>query len=632
MRELIAAVLCSLAIATAAVATDRGVVDVTSPHPRFVMVLSVGGEAKPDLASYGATEEYRWLNRVFIRVSVEKARELSAHPGVHYVQQILGPGETSDFAPAPRRPEAEAIAANAVTSPNWDSGNYKYDGSGNVVNIGTDYYVYDPLNRLTKASLTGTGGAYDTYTYDSFANLVHRGTTLSGGPSSQSIPVNGWDNRINGAAYDQAGNLQSGGELPYGFEYDPFRMVIHRYGNGGQQHYYVYDSNDERIGSLNNGAGVWNWTTRDLDGQVIRVYESPGWTSASWIWIEDFARRGRIALGSERMAADGGRRHFHHDHLGTTRMVTNHAGQALSRHDYTPYGLETTSIRQEHDRGYDRVNTMTFTGHERDYDGGTFAQNTDYSDYMHARYYRPGLGRFLTVDPSEQSIIRNRPQTWNRYAYVLNNPLNYIDPYGELWFRTGKGWEWFDADKLLIKFVDKNGKVVSTKMVQGIEQLVVFNGTSLTYHMKDGKSASFPAVSGRVAGWGLTDPSKQAVRNEGPIPAGTYSFEPKDIQFYGNISLSEKLQSSVLSPVMSILGGKAGEWPGGTYAWGAYRVFLKPDPTTEVYGRSGFSIHGGRNPGSAGCIDLCGNINGFMGLIDRGAATIPVSVEYPKNQ
>lgn len=49
-------------------------------------------------------------------------------------------------------------------------------------------------------------------------------------------------------------------------------------------------------------------------------------------------------------------------------------------------------------------------------------------DYMHARYYSPHLGRFLSVDP----VIRNtrNPQTWNRYAYVRGNPLKYVDPTG----------------------------------------------------------------------------------------------------------------------------------------------------------------------------------------------------------
>ncbi|MDW8215269.1 MAG: RHS repeat-associated core domain-containing protein, partial [Roseiflexaceae bacterium] len=50
--------------------------------------------------------------------------------------------------------------------------------------------------------------------------------------------------------------------------------------------------------------------------------------------------------------------------------------------------------------------------------------------YYHARYYDPALGRFISPD----SIVPNphHPQALNRYAYVLNNPLTYVDPDGRI--------------------------------------------------------------------------------------------------------------------------------------------------------------------------------------------------------
>jgi hypothetical protein len=47
---------------------------------------------------------------------------------------------------------------------------------------------------------------------------------------------------------------------------------------------------------------------------------------------------------------------------------------------------------------------------------------------MHARYYNPSLQRFLTIDPIG-GTPRN-PQSWNRYAYVSNNPINFKDALG----------------------------------------------------------------------------------------------------------------------------------------------------------------------------------------------------------
>jgi uncharacterized protein RhaS with RHS repeats len=49
---------------------------------------------------------------------------------------------------------------------------------------------------------------------------------------------------------------------------------------------------------------------------------------------------------------------------------------------------------------------------------------------MHARYYNPHLGRFLSVDPVGGEVAST--QSWNRYAYVRNNPLLKTDPLGRV--------------------------------------------------------------------------------------------------------------------------------------------------------------------------------------------------------
>ncbi len=107
---------------------------------------------------------------------------------------------------------------------------------------------------------------------------------------------------------------------------------------------------------------------------------------------------------------------LHVDHLGSTRVITNDAGQIASQHDFFPFGEEVAPAIGYADKLY--------TGHERDRETGL--------DYMLARYYGSGLGRFLSVDPVVKFRRNSRfPQRWNRYAYVLSNPLKYIDPDGE---------------------------------------------------------------------------------------------------------------------------------------------------------------------------------------------------------
>jgi RHS repeat-associated protein len=63
-----------------------------------------------------------------------------------------------------------------------------------------------------------------------------------------------------------------------------------------------------------------------------------------------------------------------------------------------------------------------FTGKERDAETGL--------DYFGARYYSGAEGRFIGPDPLLNSGRPNNPQSWNRYAYVSNNPLRYTDPKG----------------------------------------------------------------------------------------------------------------------------------------------------------------------------------------------------------
>jgi len=61
---------------------------------------------------------------------------------------------------------------------------------------------------------------------------------------------------------------------------------------------------------------------------------------------------------------------------------------------------------------------------------------------MHARYYNPTQGRFLSVDPRLNGKTASKhPQLWNRYSYAANTPLKFTDPTGEEIFLVGTAEE-----------------------------------------------------------------------------------------------------------------------------------------------------------------------------------------------
>lgn len=135
-----------------------------------------------------------------------------------------------------------------------------------------------------------------------------------------------------------------------------------------------------------------------------------------------------------------GTRYLTSDTLGSPRVVTNSSGAVVSRHDYLPFGQElfagtggrTTGM------GYSAADNLRqkFTGQQRDTETGL--------DYFNARYYSSGQGRFTSPDPFAGSATIADPQTFNRYAYVGNNPLTQTDPTG-LSAGSGEGGSLPDA-------------------------------------------------------------------------------------------------------------------------------------------------------------------------------------------
>ena len=199
---------------------------------------------------------------------------------------------------------------------------------------------------------------------------------------------------------------------------------------------------------------------------------------------------------------------------------------------------------------------------------------------------------------------------------------------------------WVEEVKL-----DDNGKPISSKVYKGQKpevlkndkepqsektptfdkpvdikegQYAKFDGKTLTIYQNGKVVASWNAVSGKP---GYQSPEYQNLKDKGTIPAGIY------------VARQEKLQH--MSPAdwaigwSRVLGNNfGGKWPGSSVSWGNSRVWLEPSKETNTYGRSNFSIHGGLIPGSAGCIDMTGQINAFTSWLESTGKDLLVYVEY----
>jgi RHS repeat-associated protein len=399
----------------------------------YILVLQEGysappGESKrkePDVAKHGGHVVRAHGKERFIRLPRAAAQALCAEEGVLYLQRVWQ-GESLESEgepPCGPKPQSAEIRANTGTGPHWETGDYTYDAAGNIRQIGNDLYAYDSAGRLISANVTGT---VETYKYDSFGNLVEK--SITGQPASP-IAVDPSSNRLVGVTYDVAGNVTTDGTRTY--TYDAVGMLDYAY-DAGPPVRYIYTAADERIATFRNSS-TYRMTLRDAQGKVVREYEADAFAGpAPWRWVQDYVYADGHAVAAEREAIYHGKRHLHADHLGSIRMVTDTTGDHLTEHKYYPFGVEQTSPVQETvEFGFDRPDPARFTGHERDY-RWLNADHVDYLDYMHARYYKPAAGRFLSVDPvlDVERAIKN-PQEWNRYGYVTNNPLKYTDPDGK---------------------------------------------------------------------------------------------------------------------------------------------------------------------------------------------------------
>ena len=291
--------------------------------------------------------------------------------------------------------------------------------------VATQYYAYDSLNRIEIATENVLpDGATDPefgwrqhFKFDRYGNrnFVTTGTTvtttLGTCPAEVCNPsINPNNNKISSAGYefDDAGNT---------------------IGDASNRK-FTYDSDNKQVkvetasGQTVTGTLGEYWYGGDGKRVKKRAYENDV-PAEETIFVYDAGGR-LVGEYTNEVASQQNAKvaYLTNDHLGSPRINTDVNGNVTARHDYHPFGEEVASSARSIGLGYaDDTLRKQFTGYERDSETGL--------DFAEARSYSYIWGRFVSPDPSRKSIQQSVPQSWNRYSYCYNLPLNLVDKNGK---------------------------------------------------------------------------------------------------------------------------------------------------------------------------------------------------------
>ena len=261
-------------------------------------------------------------------------------------------------------------------------------------------FSYDGVNRLTGAS--DSGGWSRTFQYDQYGNMwlaANAGAPVAGNTPTSNVYTG--TNRIAGGSYDGAGNqtVVNGNILVYDAE-NHIVSVTEPANLGGGTETLAYDGAGHRVAKTMPS------------GQTVYVYDAFDQLAAEYSTVVPSVQPCTTCYLSM-------------DHLGSTRLVTDANANVVTRHDFLPFGEELppgyAGRNGQWAPGGDNVD-QKFTGQVRDQETGL--------DYFNARYFGAALGRFTSPDPANAGADPMNPQSWNAYAYALNNPLVTVDPSG----------------------------------------------------------------------------------------------------------------------------------------------------------------------------------------------------------
>lgn len=265
---------------------------------------------------------------------------------------------------------------------------YTYDKLGNITSkTGIGSYTYSKVNAGPHA-VTQTNGL--DYRYDRVGNMVEA-TNSSTQANERTLT---WTAFNKPAIISRNGNTVS-------FKYDANHNRYLKTSSDGSETFY-FGKSFERVTNAQSGQTQYKHFIY-ADGKLIA--------------LNTHSRDKDNKLENKQV------RYLHYDALNSVDMITDGYGNVVERRSYDTWGKQrkiswrsssVTSILQP------AITNRGYTGHEEITEIGLI--------HMNGRVYDQELGRFISSDPLVQAPFLTG--SFNRYAYVWNNPLKYIDPTG----------------------------------------------------------------------------------------------------------------------------------------------------------------------------------------------------------
>jgi len=275
-------------------------------------------------------------------------------------------------------------------------------------------FSYDDVGRLRQsAEYKGTDGSLtyrQVFDFDRFGNMYRKAANNPSTGQANPLPftqieesdISKATNRFTTqTTYDEAGNVVSDAKFRgMGFGYDANGRMVKATKANVPDGLSVYDAAGMRVAERVND--VWRFSVYDIGGKIVAEYGGPTATD------------------------EGGVKYILSDWQGSNRAVLSNTGNVRARVDYTAYGENIgagTGLRTN-SQGFDS------TINPRQQYGLTERDSATGLDHTWFRKNEGRAGRWTSPDPYLGSMSVFDPQSFNRNAYVQNDPVNFIDPSG----------------------------------------------------------------------------------------------------------------------------------------------------------------------------------------------------------